>query len=153
MQTLPLRSLRPLGRASTASCAVEWNPPPTQLFIITQLTNQHFQQPPGGMCWLFHVSRRLGCNYLFTPRRGWTSTTASCFAPLELIHPCSPSVDAHFPLLLIAHSLDPPQLLPFIFLSFVKKKWRINVRSFTVSQTEMISSMCEGLLAGVSTIS
>lgn len=36
---------------------------------------------------------------------------ASCSAPLEQIHPRPASLDDYVPLLLITHSLDPPQLL------------------------------------------
>lgn len=61
-------------------------------------------------------------------------TMASCSAPLEQIHPHPTSLDNYVPLLLITHSLDPPQLLSVVKFSspgIFKKR-----QSFSVPQLE-----------------
>ncbi len=67
----------------------ESSPPPTQFSntsVTNPLTNQHFQKPSAGMWWA-HVSYRSGCNQLVYLERRLEPTRASCFAPLEQIHP------------------------------------------------------------------
>lgn len=107
MEMLPHSSVQPLTQALADLCAAErillqHSCPPQ----VNSQTNT-FKGPPGGICRLLHVSRRLGCNWLVYSEERMESATASCFAPLEQF----PSLDTHFPLLLTTQSLDPPQPL------------------------------------------
>lgn len=130
-------SIQPRIWALAALCAAQhpgWksNPPPTQSSTHTPLTHQRFKQQPRGICRLLRVSHGLGCNQLVYSERRKGPTTASCSAPFEQIRPMFATLVAHFPLLLIAHSLDPPQLLSFSVHSlfqhwFLKKKKRMNI--------------------------
>lgn len=46
-----------------------------------------YSKYPGGIFRLLHVSHRLGCCWVVYTERRMEPTTASCFSPLERIHP------------------------------------------------------------------
>lgn len=84
MEMLPHSSVQPLTQAAERIILQHSCPPQ-----VNSQTNI-FKGPPGGICRLLHVSRRLGCNWLVYSEERMEHATASCFAPLEQIHRRSP---------------------------------------------------------------